>query len=100
MRRVREKLLKVVARRVVEGKAGSSTELRVKVRELSLEFADGLKNFLFRRRKHAIETTQHGKRQNNILILASFESIPDQIRDAPNETNYLTMVQEFLSRQN
>jgi hypothetical protein len=26
------------------------------------------------------------------LILASFESIPDQIRDAPNEADYLTMV--------
>jgi hypothetical protein len=92
MRRVGEKLLEVVARRVVEGEAGSSTELRVNVFELPLELAHGLKNLLLRRGKHAIETTQYGKRQNNILILAALKGIPDQIRNTPNETNYLAMV--------
>jgi hypothetical protein len=100
MRRIRKKLLEVVAGRIIESEAGSSTELRIKIFEFPFELADGLKNFLFRRRKHAIEPPQHGKRQNNVLILAAFESIANQIRDAPNETNYLTMVQEFLSRQN
>ncbi len=92
MRRVRKKLLEVVARRVVEGEAGSSPELRVKVFELALELADGLKNFLFRRRKDAIETTQHGKRQNDVLVLTAFKGVANQIRDAPNEADYLAMV--------
>lgn len=93
MRRIGKKFLKIVARGVVEGETGSAAELRVNVLQLPLELSDRLKNFLFRWREHAVEASEDRERQDNVLILTPFKRVPNQIRNTPDEADYLAMIQ-------
>ncbi len=69
--------------------------MRFEVFDFALIACLGLKNFLFRRREHAIETAQDSERQYYILIFASFEGVADQIRDTPEKADDFAMVHLF-----
>lgn len=68
VRRVGEQLIEVVAGRVVEGEAGRSPQLRVKVLEpFASKFRLPLEDLLLRAGEHAIEPSQNGQRQDDVL---------------------------------
>ena len=84
VRGVRQQLLEVVAGGVVEGEAGGAPKLGVEVLEsLALELSLAFEDALLRVREHAVEATQYGERQDDVLVLAPLEGVADEIGDAP-----------------
>ena len=47
--------------------------------------------------EHAVKPPQYGERQDHVLVLASLEGVPDQVRDSPNEVNNFTVVHLFIT---
>jgi hypothetical protein len=47
--------------------------------------------------QHAVETAQHGQRQNDVLVPAAPEGVADQVRDPPEETDDLAMVHRITT---
>jgi hypothetical protein len=48
--------------------------------------------FLFSGLQDAVDAAEDGERQDDILVLATLEGIPDQVRNAPDETDLLPEV--------
>src|SRR5690606_36617310 len=42
--------------------------------------------------EHAVQAAEDGERQDHILVLAALEGVADQVRDAPEEVDDLTVV--------
>ena len=94
--RVAEQLVEVVPGRVVESEPGCLAELGIEILQaLAAQFGLALEHLLFCWRKHAIETPQHGERQDHVLVLAALEGIADQIRDTPKEADDFAMVHRY-----
>ena len=89
---VGEQLPEVVARRVVEGEPRGAPELRVEVVELALEPGLDGQHLLLGGRQHAVEAAQHGKGQDDVLVLAALEGVADEIRHPPDEADDLAVV--------
>ena len=90
---VRQQPLEIVLGGVVEREPGCTAELPVEVFESpALQFCLPLKYVLSRWSQNAIEPAQHGQRQDDILILAPLERVPDQVGNAPYEADYLAVV--------
>src|SRR5207249_5888057 len=93
VRRVGQELREVVTRGVVEREASDLAKLRVEVLELPVpQFSLLREHLLLGAGKHAVETAQNGEREDDVLVLAPLESVPDQVRDAPEEADDLAMV--------
>ena len=56
------------------------------------QFGLALQHVLFRGRQHAVEPPQHGQGEDDVLVLAALEGIPDQVGDAPDEADDLAVV--------
>src|SRR6266487_24953 len=89
VRRVREQLLEVVSRRVVEREARCLSQLRVEIFKLAAQLRIRLQHAFLCRREHAIEPPQHREWQNHTLVFAAPKRIADQICNSPNEINNL-----------
>ena len=88
--RVAEEALEVVSRRVVEGELRRLLELRVHVFEAQPpQFGLPCEHLRLGRREHAIESPQHGQREDHVLVLPPLEGVPNQVRDIPDETDDL-----------
>ena len=96
LRRVGKQLLEVVARRVVEGETAGDAKLPVQVLEPTLtQLCLPREHLLLGRREHAVEPAKHGERQDDILVLAAFEAVPDEVRDAPEEAHDFAVVHRW-----
>jgi len=94
VRGVRQQLLEVVARCIVEGEARGPAKLGLQVLELPLVLGLGIEDLRLRGGQHTVEPPQFRKRQDYILVLAPLEGVADQIHHAPQEANYFTVVHE------
>ena len=93
VRRIGEQGFEVVARGVVEGKTGRPAELRVQViQPASAQLGLPAQHLPLCRGKHAVEPPEHGQGQDDVLVLAPFEAVTDQIRDTPEEADNLAVV--------
>ena len=82
--RVGEQLVKVVARGVVEREAGSAAELVIHLLQPSLpQLGLPREHLLLGIGQHAVETAQHGQRQNDVLVPAAPEGVANEVRDPP-----------------
>jgi hypothetical protein len=73
--------------------AGGFPELRIEVIELPpLELRLLAENPLLRVGKDAIQASQYRQRQDDILIFAALEGIPDEICNAPEPTDDFTVI--------
>lgn len=89
----RQELLEVVPGGVVEGITRSLAQQLVRVLEpLGLHLGVGPEHLHFCGGENAVEAPKDGERQDDVLILAAFEGISDQIGDTPYERNDLTVV--------
>ena len=97
VRRIGKELVEIVARGVVEGETGDLAELRVEILELA---AGQLRLFrehlLLSAGKHAIEAAEHGQGEDDVLILAAFERVADEVRDTPEKADDLAVVHGLL----
>jgi hypothetical protein len=93
VRRVRDELVEVVERRVVEGIARRAPQLRLGLLELLLaQLPLAREHLLLRRREHAVEAPQHRERQDDVLVPPAPEGIADEVRDPPDEVDDLAVV--------
>src|SRR5438309_6718969 len=84
---VGQEAFKVVLRCIVEGVAGCAAKLRNNVLQLLFfELGLSLEDLLLRRRQYAVDAAQHREREDDVLVLAAFESVADQVRNAPDKT--------------
>ena len=97
LRGIRDQLVEVVARGVVELEARGDAELAVQCLQAALrQLRLTAKHRLLRGGEHAVEPAQHGQRQDDVLILAALEAVADQVRDAPEEADYFAMVHRIV----
>jgi len=93
VRRVGEELGEVVARGVVKREAGGLPKLRVEVLELLASQLSLLaQDLLLGRGQHTIESPQDRKRKDDVLVLAPLEGVTDEVGDAPEEADDLTVI--------
>ena len=70
---------------IPESSHNRSTELTFKLRLRP-------QNLFLCWRKHAVEPTQNGHRQNYVLVLAALEGVAEEVCHTPKETDDLAMV--------
>ena len=93
VRGIRQESLEIVLGGIVEREPRRTAELSVQVFEPpAFQFGLPLKYVLPGGSQDAIEPSQHGQRQNDILVLATLERVAYQVGDTPYEADYLAMV--------
>ena len=97
---VGQEAFKVVLRCIVEGVAGCAAKLRNNVLQLLFfELGLSLEDLFLRRRQYAVNAAQHREREDDVLVLAAFESVADQVRDTPDETDLFSEIVHPNSRK-
>ncbi len=99
VRSVGEELFKVVARGVVEREPGGLPQLRVEVLQL---FPPQLRllaqHLLLGGGQHAVEPPEYRERQNDVLVMAAPEGVPDEVRNAPEPAHDFAVVHGSKTR--
>ena len=96
VRRIAEEASEVVLRRVVKGEAGRAPQLLIRIlKPLGLQVSLLAEYLLLGRLEHAVEPPENREREDDVLILASFERVADKIGDAPDKADDFAMVQSI-----
>jgi hypothetical protein len=93
VRRVADQLVEIVQRGVVERETGGHAELLVEVLQPSVsQLGLPREHLSLGTGQHAVETAQHGQRQDDVLVPAAPEGVANEVGDPPQKTDDLAMV--------
>lgn len=66
--------------------------MRIKIVQFVLVFGIGLQDLGLGRRQDAIKAAQDGEGQDDVLIFAALERVPDEVGHTPDETDDFAVI--------